>query len=416
VHILFVTPGFPPLPGGGERYAASLANCFINRGHMVTVVTTSAETERGFWQGSGAATTDRSNPRMTVIRCPIRPMRGGWTGLLAWRKAMVTISAVPGDYSTVLSKMSHQVPAISGLRHILNSIPGHVDIVNGFNISWENAMYAGWEWAREKQIPFVATPFMHFGSANDARVARNSMMDHQRLMLSQADAILTLTDIETQGLHEREINTARIETIGGGLDPLPKINDYQAALVEYEIAQPFIIFVGRASADKGALDAARAALQLRQQLVLVGTRTADFDKFYAQLSAEEAQFIRHVGIVPEVDKHALIAAAEMLLLPSRVDSFGIVLLEAWAHHKPVIAAHSGGIPGVVNDGEDGLLVPYGDVNALAQAVQRLLDNPKERAKMGNTGHAELATRFNWEHVSDHVLRIYDELIVTRQSN
>jgi glycosyltransferase involved in cell wall biosynthesis len=305
--------------------------------------------------------------------------------------------------------MSHQVPAISGLRHILNSIPAHVDLVNGFNISWENAMFAGWEWAQEKQIPFVATPFMHFGSENDTRVARNSMMDHQRLMLSQANAILTLTGIEEQGLREREISAPRIETIGGGLDPLPKIGDIQEIVARYHVTQPFMIFVGRASVDKGALDAARAAIKLKHQLILVGTRTNDFDHFYEQLSAENKQLIQHLGIVPEADKHALIAASEMLLLPSRVDSFGIVLLEAWAHHKPVIAANAGGIPGVVTDGKDGLLVAYGAVPALSQAIKRLINNPEERTRLGNNGHAELAKRFNWEHISDHVLRIYGEL-------
>lgn len=410
MHILFLTPGFPPLPGGGERYAAALAHQFTERGHTVTVVTSSAETEGDFWHGSGAATTDSSHPHMTIIRCPVRPMWGGWPGLLTWRKAMVTISTVPGDYSRVLSQMSRQVPSISGIRHVLDGIPGRVDIVNGFNISWENAMFTGWEWARQNDVPFVATPFMHFGSGNDDRVQRNALMDHQRLMLRNASAVLTLTDIEARGLQDHDIIPPRIETIGGGLDPLPPLGDTVATLHQYEIEPPYLIYVGRASQDKGAIHAAQAAIQLKYTLVMVGQRTAEFDAFIESLNPSDARFIRHFGIVSEVDKHALLHNADILLLPSRIDSFGIVLLEAWAHGKPVIGADAGGIPGVVTDDVDGVLVPYGDVGALIRVIRRLSGNADLRRAMGNHGHAQLETRFNWKHVSEHVLAIYTDLV------
>ena len=82
---------------------------------------------------------------------------------------------------------------------------GRVDIVNGFNISWENTMFTGWQWARQNDVPFVATPFMHFGAGNDDRVQRNALMDHQRLMLRNASAVLTLTDIEAQGIYSNTV-------------------------------------------------------------------------------------------------------------------------------------------------------------------------------------------------------------------
>ncbi|MCO5207033.1 MAG: glycosyltransferase family 4 protein [Anaerolineae bacterium] len=410
MHILFLTPGFPPLPGGGERYAAALARQFTDRGHTVTVVTSSAETEGDFWHGSGAATTDRSHPRLTIIRCPVRPMLGGWPGLLTWRKAMVTISTVPGDYSRVLSQMSRQVPSISGIRHVLDGIPGRVDIVNGFNISWENTMFTGWQWARQNDVPFVATPFMHFGAGNDDRVQRNALMDHQRLMLRNASAVLTLTDIEAQGLLEHGIVPQRVETIGGGLDPLPRLGDNEAILRQYDIQPPYLIYVGRASQDKGAIHAAQAAIQLKRTLVLVGQRTPEYDSYFASLNPSDKRFIRHLGIVSEVEKHTLLHNADMLLLPSRIDSFGIVLLEAWAHKIPVIGANAGGIPGVITDGVDGLLVPYGDVPALMHAIRQLAGDVDLRRRLGTQGHAQLKSRFNWKHVSEHVLAIYADLL------
>ncbi|MCO5191045.1 MAG: glycosyltransferase family 4 protein, partial [Anaerolineae bacterium] len=94
----------------------------------------------------------------------------------------------------------------------------------------------------------------------------------------------------------------------------------------------------------------------------------------------------------------------------RIDSFGIVLLEAWAHKIPVIGANAGGIPGVITDGVDGLLVPYGDVPALMHAIRQLAGDVDLRRRLGTQGHAQLKSRFNWKHVSEHVLAIYADLL------
>ena len=66
----------------------------------------------------------------------------------------------------------------------------------------------------------------------------------------------------------------------------------------------------------------------------------------------------------------MLAAADVFAMPSRTDSFGIVYLEAWLYRLPVIAARTWGMSDVVRNGEDGLLVPFGDVSVLAQTLGR----------------------------------------------
>jgi glycosyltransferase involved in cell wall biosynthesis len=82
-----------------------------------------------------------------------------------------------------------------------------------------------------------------------------------------------------------------------------------------------------------------------------------------------------------------------------------VLLEAWSHGVPVVAARAGGIPAVVDEGANGLLVPFGDVAALAEAAGQLLDDPELARRLGANGRDKIAAEYSWgvvaERVADH---------------
>ena len=83
-------------------------------------------------------------------------------------------------------------------------------------------------------------------------------------------------------------------------------------------------------------------------------------------------------------------------MPSRTDSFGIVYLEAWLYNKPVIGAYAGGVPDVIDDGKNGYLVKFGDVEMLAQRIKQLLGNPIGALTMGQRGYAKVLHEMTWE--------------------
>ncbi|MCP4427783.1 MAG: glycosyltransferase family 4 protein [Chloroflexi bacterium] len=420
MRILFLTPAYPPFPGGGERYVGSLARELVRDGHSVTAVTTTAQTERDLWGGTAnQQVIIETIDGVQVVRCPLRPFPGGRNGLLAWRKGMALLSLLPGRETAVLLKMARLIPPIPALDATLSNLTDPFDLAHGFNISWEYPLVAGWRYARRRQIPFVVTPFAHFGFGKRDRVALNSTMNHQRRIMSDADAALVLTSVEADKLRQYDIRPRRIDVIGGGLDPLPAPLNAAQIMEKYNLGKhsllgPFALFIGRANRDKGAIDAAEAILTLRRQgepvtLALVGQTAPDFDRFYSRLDEEEKRGIRPLGLLSDAEKHALLEATALFLMPSHSDSFGIVFLEAWAHGKPVIGADAGGIPGVVDDGMNGILVPYGDVSALAQAVQRLLTDTALRQKMGRRGQEKVERQYTWSRVADRVLSNYQEI-------
>lgn len=416
-HVLFLTPAYPPFPGGGERYAGTLAAHLAQEGTAVTVVTSLAEGEQQLWQGVGQQPVRERKGLVEIIRLPIRPFPAGWHGLLAYRKLMVLLSALPGNQSWLLQKMARRIPSILGLKAALDNLPPDYHLVHGFNISWEYAILAGWYWAQQRQLPFVVTPFMHFGTGND-RVARNTTMDHQRRLLVAADGVLALTSIEKAGLVRVGVADARINVIGGGVGALPTIGNTAVLQQQHQLSRRYALFIGRVSYEKGAIHAVQAILSLRRQgvdisLGLIGQPAPEFTRFYGRLSPMEQQWIRPLGTLRDEDKHTLLAGAVVLLLPSRTDSFGIVLLEAWAHGVPVIGALAGGIPAVIDHEQNGLLVPFGNVPALSAAIYSLCQDPKKAFDLGVNGRAKVQRVFTWEQVTTQTLHIYQELLGSR---
>jgi glycogen synthase len=417
MRVLFLSPAYHPMPGGGERYARALAEHLAERGTAVTVLTSHARHEQELWRGAASPPTQTQEGQITVIRLPIRPFPGGRNGLLAYRKLMVLLSALPGDQSRLLGRMARLIPPLVGLEDALAKLPADFDLVHAFNISWEWPLWAGWQWARERGLPFVATPFMHFGAGHD-RVALNATMDHQRRLLVGADRVLVLTAVEQTGL--QQMGVERVAVIGGGVDEVAEGGETAVVRQQHRLMTPYALFIGRASHDKGAIHAAQAALALAAQgadvtLALIGQPAPEFTRFYDRLSPTEQARIRPLGILNDAEKHALLAGAVALLLPSRTDSFGIVLLEAWAHGVPVIGADAGGIPGVIDDGQNGLLVPFGDVAALGGALRRLLDDPALRQQLGEQGRQKVARQYTWPQVAARALDQYDQILTNGRS-
>ena len=102
----------------------------------------------------------------------------------------------------------------------------------------------------------------------------------------------------------------------------------------------------------------------------------------------------------------LMKAAELFVMPSRIEPFGIVVLEAWRAGTPVVATSHGGPSEFVDDGVNGLLVDPFDTLALAGAIGGLLQDSERRAKLGQAGR-EKVTRFAWPAIADEYRDIYD---------
>jgi glycosyltransferase involved in cell wall biosynthesis len=105
---------------------------------------------------------------------------------------------------------------------------------------------------------------------------------------------------------------------------------------------------------------------------------------------------------------AITGELDIAVLPSLREAQGISILEAMAHRKPVVASAVGGIPEVLTDGHDGLLVPPADPAALAAACIRLACSPEMRSRLGEAGRATVEARFSLDAMVRQIEAVYDE--------
>ena len=105
---------------------------------------------------------------------------------------------------------------------------------------------------------------------------------------------------------------------------------------------------------------------------------------------------------------ALLAACDIVVQPSHWEGFGLVLVEAMAARRPVVATAVSAIPEVVRDGETGLLVPPHDPDALARALLQLCGDPEHRTRLGAAGAARVQSHFTAERMVRETLAVYAE--------
>lgn len=184
--------------------------------------------------------------------------------------------------------------------------------------------------------------------------------------------------------------------------PLPR-----AALETPEDA-PLLLALGRLHPNK-AFDVLVAALA---DLPGVFLWLAGEGVGHAALLAEAerlgvADRVRFLGWRNDVP--ALLAAADMLVCPSRLEPLGNVVIEGWAHRRPVVATRSAGPSSLIADGRTGLLVPIDDAGALAAAIRRVIENPELTDDLAAAGRAAYEDRFTEQAVVAAYLDFFDRI-------
>ncbi len=254
----------------------------------------------------------------------------------------------------------------------------------------------------------------------------------ERQIVQFADVLVAATSIDCGHMvRYYDADPAKIEVVPPGVDltlfhPLPREHVFD--LLDQDPCYRVILFVGRMDPVKGLDTLMRAlALVLERQpdlaenacLCVVGGDKVDEDP--EVVSEEQARidelrrelglgdFVNFLGALPQDKLRLWYNAAEVVVVPSRYESFGMVALEAMASGTPVIASDVGGLSTLVRDGRTGFLVPDGDVEALAAKLLPVLALPEIHDTLGEHGVAT-AEGYGWPVIAERIDALYERLL------
>jgi D-inositol-3-phosphate glycosyltransferase len=248
-------------------------------------------------------------------------------------------------------------------------------------------------------------------------------IETERLVVQSADRIVVASQHEkTLLMRLYDAHDARVAVIpcGVNLDRFAPLDQASArATLGLAPDRQYVLFVGRLEPLKGLellLDALAELEDSAPDLLVVGgdARAAGY---VATLQGQAARLglgdrARFLGAVPQERLPLYYGAADVCVVPSYYESFGLVALEAMACGTPVVASRVGGLTGTVQDGVSGYLIPWRCPQPFADKIDLLLTNDELRRTMGAAAH-ERAQRFRWSVVASDLAALYDRAIAER---
>jgi glycosyltransferase involved in cell wall biosynthesis len=280
----------------------------------------------------------------------------------------------------------------------------------------------GWWAGRKVGIPVVA--FSRGYTAENPKVAFYEWLD--RRFLKRADGIIFVSEGQRKRLENLGIKGRRSWVVRNAV-AAASLTDTACGDLREEVLErlgipnaiEMVVSAGRLSPEKGHRFLVEAVGMLRgginnTHFVFCGDGPCqnELEKRSKELGISE---ICHFAGFRH-DLKEIFQAMDLLVLPSLTEGLPNVVLEAYACAKPVIATSVGGVPEIVEDGVNGILVPPERADLLAEAIKSCLVAPEKRRMMGEAGYQKVKSEFAFESQTKKLESIYSELLNMRHSN
>jgi glycosyltransferase involved in cell wall biosynthesis len=407
---------YPPALGGAEAYFGRLSRWLAAAGDEVTVFTTNALDLEALRSPSG-----RCLPAGTTYEEGVEVRRYDLWRMHGRRWLLKPLSLLPNRTWQALTLPCN--PISGRMWADAGQAPERFDVVHATAFPYAFPIACARRLARRLGAPFFLTPFLHLGDPDDPadRTRRAYTQPALMALARSADRLFVQTEGERLALMERGVRPERVVLQGMGLDRESCTGgDREWIRTAWGVGKDEVVIghLANNSIEKGSVDVLQAAERAWRQgaqfhLVLAGPEMPNFQAFWRTYG--QAGRVRRLGALDEKQKRDFFAALDVFALPSRSDSFGIVLLEAWANGAANIGYRAGGIAWVIQHEQDGLLVKCGDVDGLAAALLRLVEDGTLRRRLGEAGRERTRKEFDWEDKLQLVRQAYQQLASSANS-
>ena len=286
------------------------------------------------------------------------------------------------------------------------------------HVQWTLLPHFDWRLFRRlaHDLPLVLT--MHDPAIRLQQVAKLADMRPMSLI---AERIIVHTERNRAMLLERSnIPPERIAIVGIGT-PTPPASPPSQAEARARLGVPanarVVLFFGLIKLYKGLMTLIEAmgrvhAAQPDAHLLIAGQSEEPLAPYLDAMATHglDGAVTAHFGFVPSNAVADYFAAADVVCLPYREASQSAVLFDAYRYGKPVVVTRVGGLPEVVDEGDNGFVTPPDDATALAEALARLLADPAMSDRFGQRSLELAETRYSWAQSAEQTERVYREAI------
>lgn len=179
--------------------------------------------------------------------------------------------------------------------------------------------------------------------------------------------------------------------------------------------EKIVLTIGRLEKIKGFQCLIKALPKISEQIsnvkIVIAGPEYDYGNELRRLSKEIGveENVIFSGLMNKDDKKEALAAADVVVVPSIYEGFGVVLLEAMAAKRPVIATKTGAAPEIIEDGMTGLLVEIGNTEQLASLIAKVLKNSQFAKELSANAKIEVE-KYDWKRIASKILRLYDKVM------
>jgi glycosyltransferase involved in cell wall biosynthesis len=390
MKIAFITFEYPPfIQGGAGVYAENITKELARLGNEVHVITPKVDGSEEYKISNGIFIH-----RINFINKPLLSAPSYWIGLK--KQFKIIESDVDGfdfvhgnavsDFS--ITKRMVNVPRIITVHHLARDI---LEIINPTFLS------------RVKNLggEIGMTPFI------------------EKICIERADKIITVSEYTKRKLVSLyNIPLRKIEVIYNGEGKKNfRFSETEKSEVKekYSISndKPVLLFVGRINDKRKGLDFLLKAFEIvlskiDANLVVVGSGNKEpYKRFSSSLGIGEN--VIFTGYVDDLTLRKFYSICDIHVVPSRLEGFGLTILDAMAAEKPIVATKVGAIPEIVKNRENGILVELNDINGMSNAICTFLQDEKLAETVGKRNANYVKEKFSWEKAAKETEQLYIQL-------
>jgi len=371
MRVLMVTPGYYPIKGGTETMVQNLSTELNRLGTYTDVMAFNMDQK---WKPKWRGKTEKIDG-ITVFKIPALD----WLPIVHSPRINLGVNLIPGRFMCLLKEY---------------------DIIHFHEAEFSFPLFS----FLVKKPRILHLHGIDFGFFKRYHLSRHVLNHSANLYLSITKQM------------KREL--VRLGIPKNKIIYFPNSVDTRIFCPRTEKKDNAILYVGRLSPDKCLHVLLRSLDYIKTPIHLgiigpLGWNLHYHHELLKSIEVENRKGKHKIVYLGRLDQAQLIKwyqEASILVLPSSTEAFGIVILEALSCETPVVATYAGGIPEVVKNGENGLLVPVNNHRELAKAIQHLLNNKDVRVRFGQAGRKWVEENFSLEVSTKKLIRIYERIL------